>query len=406
MKSYHDLCRYVLTEGDTVPTRAVLASTGEPVDAVSVFGAEWQHDLRTGFPLLTTKRMALRPIAVELDWFLRGLTNVRWLQERDVTIWDEWADAYGDLGPVYGAQWRGTSGASHQQDQIARILGEIRNVVRNPAASEGRRILLNSWNVADVGKMKLPPCHYAAQWSVRPARRGQGKRLDALVQMRSADLFLGVPYNIASYALLTHALATVTGLSPGILKFSFGDLHIYTNHLSAVHEQLTRAPYVQPALVRVQGSEIPADLRETSLYSHYTLWNYQCHGKLSGEVAVLCPTTSSAWTSAAGEVSRGRSWCALRRYPRTSGCQVASTTRKSSRRRHGRSSPWSCKTARSCTTASLFAKLLPWTWRVLRRPCSAPTWLRWTVYLGGTPKPASTWTGAPVASVASWSGCA
>ena len=286
MKSYLDLCRYVLEEGDTVPTRAILPSTGVPVDAMSVFGAAWEHDLRTGFPLLTTKRMALRPIAAELDWFLRGSTNVRWLQDRDVTIWDEWADPEGELGPVYGAQWRGTGGATGGVDQIARILGESREVVQRPSASAGRRILLNGRHVADLARMKLPPCHYAAQWSVRPASKGRAKRLDALVHMRSADLFLGVPYNIASYALLTHALAHVSGIEPGILKFTFGDLHIYTNHLKQVGVQIQREPYELGQLVRVHDYSLPPDLLNTDMRSGYAVWNYWSHDRLSGEVAV------------------------------------------------------------------------------------------------------------------------
>jgi thymidylate synthase len=222
MQPYHELMQRVLDEGVPQQDRT---GTG----TLSLFGAQMRFDLRDGFPLLTTKKLHLRSIIVELLWFLNGDTNVRWLQERKVSIWDEWADAAGDLGPVYGKQWRDWEAADGRHiDQIADLVALIR---RDPAS---RRQIVTAWNPGEIGRMALAPCHCLFQTQVAAGR------LNLQLYQRSADLFLGVPFNIASYALLTHLLARTCGLEPGTFVWTGGDVHLYSNHLDQARLQLTR----------------------------------------------------------------------------------------------------------------------------------------------------------------------
>ncbi|SDJ71029.1 thymidylate synthase [Nocardioides sp. YR527] len=230
MQSYLDLLTRILDEGVEKSDRT---GTG----TLSVFGHQTRYDLAEGFPLLTTKKVHTRSVFGELLWFLRGDTNVRWLQERGITIWDEWADENGDLGPVYGYQWRSwpTPDGRHV-DQIARIIDQIK---QDP---DSRRHVISAWNPADIDDMALPPCHTLCQFYV-----ADGK-LSLQLYQRSADVFLGVPFNIASYALLTHMVAHVTGLEPGEFVHTLGDAHLYSNHLEQARLQLTRDPRPLPRL--------------------------------------------------------------------------------------------------------------------------------------------------------------
>jgi thymidylate synthase len=231
MRSYLDLLEHVLTHGDRKEDRT---GTG----TLSVFGAQARFDLADGFPLLTTKKLHTRSIIHELLWFLRGETNVRSLQENGVTIWDEWADASGDLGPVYGQQWRSWAAPGGQSiDQLADLIALLKS------SPHSRRLVVSAWNPADVPRMALPPCHCLFQFYV-----GAGNRLSCQLYQRSADLFLGVPFNIASYALLTHMVAQVTGHLPGEFIHTFGDLHLYLNHVDQARLQLARAPRPLPRL--------------------------------------------------------------------------------------------------------------------------------------------------------------
>ncbi len=230
MRQYLNLMRRVRDEGVRKEDRT---GTG----TVSVFGHQMRFDLSQGFPCLTTKKLHLRSIIHELLWFLAGDTNVKYLKDNGVRIWDEWADENGDLGPVYGYQWRSwpTPGGGHV-DQISQVLDRLRN------SPDSRRIIVSAWNVADVNDMVLPPCHCLFQFYV-----AEGK-LSCQLYQRSADVFLGVPFNIASYALLTMMLAQVTGLAPGEFIHTFGDAHLYLNHLEQTDLQLTRKPRVLPAM--------------------------------------------------------------------------------------------------------------------------------------------------------------
>jgi thymidylate synthase len=230
VQSYLDLLTRILDEGVEKSDRT---GTG----TISVFGHQTRYDLSEGFPLLTTKKVHTRSVFGELLWFLRGDTNVRWLQERGITIWDEWADENGDLGPVYGYQWRSwpTPDGRHV-DQIAKIIDQIRT---DP---DSRRHIISAWNPADIDDMALPPCHTLCQFYV-----ADGK-LSLQLYQRSADVFLGVPFNIASYALLTHMVAQVTGLEPGEFVHTLGDAHLYSNHLEQARLQLTREPRPLPTL--------------------------------------------------------------------------------------------------------------------------------------------------------------
>jgi len=230
VRAYLDLLQKILDEGTRKSDRT---GTG----TLSLFGHQMRFDLGAGFPCLTTKKLHLRSIIVELLWFLRGETNLRFLHEHDVSIWDEWADASGDLGPVYGYQWRSwpTPDGGHI-DQISRVVDEIRH---NP---DSRRLIVSAWNVAEIENMALPPCHCLFQFYVA------GGKLSCQLYQRSADVFLGVPFNIASYALLTQMIAQVCGLQPGEFIHSFGDVHLYLNHERQARLQLEREPRALPQM--------------------------------------------------------------------------------------------------------------------------------------------------------------
>jgi len=241
------------------------------VGTLSVFGRQLRFNLQDGFPLVTTKKLHIRSIIYELLWFLKGDTNVRYLQENGVTIWDEWADENGDLGPVYGAQWRSWKGADGKTvDQIASVVEEIK---RNP---NSRRLLVNAWNVAELDKMKLPPCHYAFQFYVANGR------LSCMWQQRSVDTFLGLPFNIASYALLTHMIAEQCGLDVGELIFTGGDVHLYKNHIEQAKLQLTREPRPLPKLVLKRKPSSIFDYE----YDDFEIVGYDPHPTIKAPVAV------------------------------------------------------------------------------------------------------------------------
>ena len=230
MRQYLDLMQRVLDEGVRKDDRT---GTG----TLSVFGHQMRFDLSAGFPLVTTKRIHVKSVVGELVWFLRGDTNVSWLHDHGVTIWDEWADAQGDLGPIYGYQWRSWPAPDGRHiDQLGQVIDAIRT---NP---DSRRLLVSAWNVADLPQMALAPCHVMFQFYVA------GGRLSCQLYQRSADVFLGVPFNIASYALLTHLVAQVTGLEPGDFVHTLGDAHLYLNHLDQARQQLGRAPRPLPEL--------------------------------------------------------------------------------------------------------------------------------------------------------------
>lgn len=252
MKGYLELLRHVLENGSYREDR-----TG--VGTYAVFGAQTRYDLRSGFPLLTTKKLHTRSIVHELLWFLKGDTNVRYLQHNGVSIWDEWADQNGDLGPVYGAQWRRWETSDGGTiDQITEVIESIR---ANPA---GRRHVVSAWNVGKLEQMALPPCHLLFQFFV------DGDELSCQLYQRSADLFLGVPFNIASYALLTHMIAQVCGLRAGDFVHTIGDLHLYSNHLDQAKLQLTREPRALPRLVlNARVTEIDAFLFEDISFEDY-----------------------------------------------------------------------------------------------------------------------------------------
>lgn len=264
MKPYLDLLSRIL---DTGVAKSDRTGTGTR----SVFGHQMRFDLAAGFPLVTTKKLHMKSIVYELLWFLRGDTNVRYLQEHGVSIWDDWADPAGELGPVYGHQWRSwpTPGGGHV-DQISQLLDEIR---RNP---DSRRLMVSAWNVADIPRMALAPCHALFQFYVAEGR------LSCQLYQRSADAFLGVPFNIASYALLTLMVAQVTGYQPGEFIHTFGDAHLYTNHLDAARLQLTREPRPLPT-IRLNPAV-------TSLfdftYEDFEVLGYDPHPHIPGKVAV------------------------------------------------------------------------------------------------------------------------
>jgi len=261
---YEDLMRHVYAHGIPKNDRT---GTGTR----SIFGYQMRYDLNAGFPLITTKKVHLKSIILELLWFLQGSGNARWLQERGVSIWDEWAAADGSLGPIYGVQWRSwpTPDGSHI-DQIAQVLHTLKT---NP---DSRRIIVSAWNVADLDKMALMPCHALFQFYV-----AQGK-LSCQLYQRSADIFLGVPFNIASYALLTHMLAQQCDLKVGDFIWTGGDCHIYNNHLEQVQTQLTRTPYPPPIL--------HIKCRPPSLFDYtfddFEIQGYHCHPAIKAPVAV------------------------------------------------------------------------------------------------------------------------
>ncbi len=264
MRQYLELMERVLTSGVEKPDRT---GTG----TLSVFGHQMRFPLAAGFPLVTTKKLHVKSIVYELLWFLRGDTNVRWLQERGVKIWDEWANEEGELGPVYGQQWRSWPAADGGTiDQIGWLVNEIK---RNP---DSRRLIVSAWNPAEIAKMALPPCHCLFQFYV-----AEGK-LSCQLYQRSADIFLGVPFNIASYALLTQMMAQVTGLKPGEFIHTFGDAHLYLNHLEQAREQLSRKPNPLPVM------KLNPNVKDIFgfQFEDFTLENYQAHPHIKAKVAV------------------------------------------------------------------------------------------------------------------------
>jgi thymidylate synthase len=275
MREYHDLLRLVLERGQERRDR-----TG--VGTLSVFGAQARFDLREHFPLLTTKKLHLKSIIYELLWFLRGDTNVRYLNEHGVTIWNEWADEEGELGRVYGAQWTGWRGADgttvNQIDNVIAAIG------KNP---ESRRLIVSAWNPAEIGTMALPPCHVLFQFYVSAGRTDSsgGERdgeLSCQLYQRSADLFLGVPFNIASYSLLTMMVAQVCGLRPGEFVHTFGDLHLYKNHLEQAREQLSRD--LRP-LPRMQLNRAVRNIHQFR-FEDFQLVDYDPHPSIKAPIAV------------------------------------------------------------------------------------------------------------------------
>jgi thymidylate synthase len=264
MRQYLDLMERILAEGVEKRDR-----TG--VGTLSIFGHQMRFDLAEGFPLATTKKLHLKSIIHELLWFLAGDTNVKYLNDRGVTIWDEWADARGELGPVYGHQWR--SWPTPDGRAIDQVAGVVEAIRRNP---DSRRLIVTAWNPADVDRMALPPCHCLFQFYVAEGR------LSCQLYQRSADVFIGVPFNIASYALLTMMAAQVTGLEPGEFIHTFGDAHLYANHLEQARLQLTRAPR---ALPRMRINRAVADLFAFR-YEDFALEGYDPHPHIKAEVAV------------------------------------------------------------------------------------------------------------------------
>lgn len=264
MKQYLDLLQYVLDHGTERQDRT---GTG----TVGVFGYQMRFDLGKGFPVLTTKKLHLRSIIYELLWFLRGDTNIKYLKDHGVSIWDEWADAEGNLGPVYGSQWRSwPDGRGGTIDQIANVVEQIKT---NPYS---RRLMVTAWNPAEIEDMALPPCHCLFQFYV-----SDGK-LSCQLYQRSADIFLGVPFNIASYALLTMMMAQVCGLEPGEFVHTFGDAHIYKNHMDQVHLQLTREPRPLPTMHINPERKSIFDFE----YEDFRLEGYDPHPHIKGEVSV------------------------------------------------------------------------------------------------------------------------
>ena len=269
MKQYHDLLRHILENGTSKTDRT---GTG----TISCFGYQMRFDLSEGFPLLTTKKLHVKSIIHELLWFLKGDTNIKYLQENGVKIWDEWADANGNLGPVYGYQWRSWATPDGRTiDQISELVAMIN---KNP---DSRRLIVSAWNPADVPNMALPPCHCLFQFYTSTNSAGQ-RQLSCQLYQRSADTFLGVPFNIASYALLTLMVAQVCGLQPGEFVHTFGDVHLYNDHLEQAKLQLTREPRALPKL------EI--DPTVTDLFAfrfeHFTLKDYDPHPHIKAAVSV------------------------------------------------------------------------------------------------------------------------
>jgi thymidylate synthase len=264
MKAYLDLMRHVREHGARKQDR-----TG--VGTLSVFGYQMRFDLNAGFPAITTKRLHFRSIIYELLWFLRGETNIAYLKDHGVSIWDEWADEQGELGPVYGSQWR--SWPAPNGEHIDQIAGVVDGIKRNP---DSRRHIVSAWNVAEIERMALPPCHLLFQFYVADGR------LSCQLYQRSADLFLGVPFNIASYSLLTLMMAQVLGLEPGEFVHTLGDAHLYVNHLEQVETQLAREPYALPAMKLNAAVDSIFDFD----YDDFELLNYQCHPAIKAPIAV------------------------------------------------------------------------------------------------------------------------
>jgi thymidylate synthase len=264
MQQYHQLLQHILDNGVKKDDRT---GTG----TISTFGYQMRFNLQDGFPLVTTKKVHLKSIIHELLWFLKGETNIAYLTENNVNIWNEWADEAGELGPVYGKQWRSWEGANGEViDQVSEVIAQIK---KNP---DSRRLIVNAWNVADLSRMALMPCHTMFQFYV-----ANGK-LSCQLYQRSADVFLGVPFNIASYALLTMMMAQVCNLEPGDFIHTFGDVHIYNNHVEQVHTQLSREPFPLPAMkLNPQVKDI-----FTFRFEDFTLENYASHPAIKAPVAV------------------------------------------------------------------------------------------------------------------------
>lgn len=264
MQQYHDLLRHIISNG---VDKADRTGTGTR----SVFGYQMRFNLADGFPLVTTKKVHLKSIIHELLWFIKGETNIAYLKENGVSIWDEWADAEGNLGPVYGKQWRSWTGADGKTiDQLSWVVEEIK---RNP---DSRRLIVSAWNVADLPKMALMPCHNMFQFYV-----ANGK-LSCQLYQRSADVFLGVPFNIASYALLTMMVAQVTNLQPGDFVHTFGDVHLYSNHFEQAELQLSRTPFALPQMKINPEVKSIFDFK----FEDFELVNYQSHPAIKAPVAV------------------------------------------------------------------------------------------------------------------------
>jgi len=264
MKQYLQLIDHVLKHGTRKQGRTKIGT-------LSIFGYQMRYDLSKGFPLITTKKCHIKSIIHELLWFLKGDTNITYLQEHGVRIWDEWADQNGDLGPIYGKQWRSwVKPNGNVIDQISNVVGQIKN---NP---NSRRLIVSAWNVADLEYMSLPPCHAFFQFYV------VGNRLSCQLYQRSADIFLGIPFNIASYALLTIIMAQVTGLQYGELIHTLGDAHLYLNHLQQAKEQLTRKPLSLPILLL--SEDIDSIFKFT--FDDFILINYQYHPHIKAEVSI------------------------------------------------------------------------------------------------------------------------
>jgi thymidylate synthase len=269
MQQYLDLIQHIL---DTGAAKTDRTGTG----TISCFGYQLRFDLGKGFPLVTTKKLHLKSIIYELLWFLRGETNIKYLKENGVSIWDEWADDNGELGPVYGKQWRSWEGSDGKTvDQISQLIDQIKN---NP---DSRRLIVSAWNVADLPEMALMPCHALFQIYVAAGPDGK-QRLSCQLYQRSADVFLGVPFNIASYALLTLMIAQVCGLEPGEFIHTFGDVHLYNNHLEQAKLQLTRRPYPLPTM---KLNPTVKDIFQFR-FEDFTLENYQSHPAIKAPVAV------------------------------------------------------------------------------------------------------------------------
>lgn len=264
MKQYLDLLQYILDNGIEKNDR-----TG--VGTRSVFGYQMRFDLQKGFPLVTTKKLHLRSIIYELLWFIHGDTNIKFLHDNNVSIWDEWADENGDLGPIYGKQWRRWEGKDCKViDQLSWVINEI---IKNP---NSRRLIVSAWNVAEISEMKLPPCHVLFQFYVA------NNKLSCQLYQRSADIFLGVPFNIASYSLLTHMIAQVTGLQVGEFIHTFGDAHLYLNHIEQAKLQLSREPFPLPQL------KLNPDIKNIDdfKFEDIEIINYQAHPSIKADVAV------------------------------------------------------------------------------------------------------------------------
>jgi thymidylate synthase len=271
MKQYLELLRHVTEKGVQKNDRT---GTGTQ----SCFGYQMRFDLREGFPLVTTKKLHLKSIIYELLWFLKGETNISWLQENGVRIWDEWANEQGELGPVYGKQWRSWEGADGTQiDQISDLIYQLNT---NP---DSRRLIVSAWNVADLPEMALMPCHVLFQFYTSPPEKaGSRRRLSCQLYQRSADVFLGVPFNIASYALLTLMIAQITDLDPGEFIHSFGDVHLYNNHREQANLQLTRTPGNLPLMKLNPDVKNLFDFR----FEDFSLENYHPHPAIKAQVAV------------------------------------------------------------------------------------------------------------------------